>query len=300
MSAAGPSPEDRVRAMKAAEKMLDKYVKLRDEIAEDWDTIDQDRDKRFESLRAELLSRLSRVEELQQQVAALCTRFVPEDEPVNKLIHSILQLTDSEDGMRVLRAKLYTEKLLEAAEAEAEKWEKAYRDEFDNWNAGNPCGHVIRTAATIPDQPYNTCSVCQMFYWKAEAEKAKGDSAKASQGWADAVLRADAAERQIGLMREAIQDAEWHLEKASHTTMNWNLSQARKRLEAALTPEPAQSTPQIPCPTCGAMMDKAKLPNCGGSHGSAPHAPECYIREPFEERMQKELSDAGQTKNRKP
>jgi len=56
---------------------------------------------------------------------------------------------------------------------------------------------------------------------------------------------------------------------------------------------------KIPCPTCGAMMDKNKLPNCGGSHGSAPHSSECYQRETFEQRMQKELSDAGQTAPRR-
>src|SRR6185312_10610801 len=66
-------------------------------------------------------------------------------------------------------------------------------------------------------------------------------------------------------------------------------------------PEPARTEePQIPCPTCGAMMNRNKLPNCGGSHGSAGHSPECYKRETFEQRMQKELSDAGQIVNRKP
>ena len=54
---------------------------------------------------------------LEARLAALCMEFKPENEDVQALIHSIVQLSGTEDGLRVLRAKLYTEKLLQAAEA---------------------------------------------------------------------------------------------------------------------------------------------------------------------------------------
>ena len=68
------------------------------------------------------ISGAQRRRDLFQALAELCTKFVPEDEPINKLIHSIVQLSTTEDGMRVLRAKLYTEKLLAEARKDAAKW----------------------------------------------------------------------------------------------------------------------------------------------------------------------------------
>jgi len=75
------------------------------------------------------MRKVDRISELERELAdvsgkleRLCTKFMPKDEPVNKLIHSIVQLMGSEDGMRVLRAKLYTEKLLEEAQKKIEWW----------------------------------------------------------------------------------------------------------------------------------------------------------------------------------
>jgi len=232
---------DRVRAMKA-EELLDAFDEeacgLASGTGGSFDTCAE--------LRAELLSRLSRVEELQQQVAELKA-----------------EVTTAKDAI------LAEQYLREAAEAEAEKA-------------------------------------------KGERDEARINHIDANERNIAANNRADSLERQLGVMREALLWSLNHLERLVLLTEDGaayirgtgtelaGFAAQYHEARAALSPEPAQSTPQIPCPTCGAMMDKAKLPNCGGSHGSAPHAPECYQRETFEQRMQKELSDAGQTKNRKP
>lgn len=57
----------------------------------------------------------TRAETAERNLAELLTVYVPENEPINKLIHSLIELSGTEDGLRVLRAKIYTEKLLNEA-----------------------------------------------------------------------------------------------------------------------------------------------------------------------------------------
>ena len=122
MSAAGPSPEERVRAMKA-EELLNRLMENVPLLGHSDDDA---------QLRAELLSRLSLVEQLQQQVAEQKKYIVslPADWHENSSLETWFPITAE---------------ILKRAEAEADK-AKGERDEWQSVAKG--CYDLIRSALT--------------------------------------------------------------------------------------------------------------------------------------------------------
>jgi len=308
MSAAGPSPEELLKA----------YDDISGAI---WP------EKKSE-LRAELLSRLSRVEELQQQVADQkkarehtwqwisqhygklqdwARKILPEPwksqffgclanglyDPVADVGKPYICNAGFEVvpggyfKMPTAEYQLLCDQMKRAELAEAD------RDEAQEDALKAIAGKGAAAAAAVSGKLEQAKRLQELtlqneIRWMQKAERAEAEAEKA-KGERDA-LRQHA--EQIMYKAAAMMACTCKICAAEAERIHFNL-------KAALTPEPAQST-KIPCPTCGAMMSRNKLPNCGGSHGSAGHSPECYQRETFEQRMQKELSDAGQIVNRKP
>jgi len=183
-------------------------------------------------LRAELLSRLSRVEELQQQVAEIATW---------QCFHCGFKTSDK-------------------AEAEAHfgdgDGESAICKYWTELNAEERLGEFQSLVQELNGERDEGIKLLQRAEAaEAEAEKAKGERDYKEQEYEK--LRAmffkmvDAKERQLGVMREALQNIRDTAQRGidqdeasrgiSRTLLDkkWVRDTAR----AALTPEPAQSTP---------------------------------------------------------
>jgi len=233
MSAAGPSPEERVRAMKA-EELLDQFEYS---LTPTWGANEVEKHRRLSGRKlyhAELLSRLSRVEELQQQVA---------------------ELTEQHEALKesVLHDKSREELIADIA--------KALRLEFSPSYVEGPDAEFWIPAEPGPLGPFEdiveTCREFMLFFDKvdkmqrdalerAEAEKAKGVYTEQMRLKDEYKGLFRESERRLGVMREALRD-ELSPPPREAPCQAGLLERCRcrkcrhERIRAALTPEPAQS-----------------------------------------------------------